>query len=99
MAKFRIRRAFEQPDPIAYVLVGTILEGQIAPGMWVDFVTGVSWRQGPITAVEYHRGSKAGDVWLIFRCTEEELVTWKLMAIRDDIMKVFEPPTLLAGLD
>ena len=83
---------------MAYVLAVTILEGQIAPGMCVDFVTGVSWRQGPITAVEYHKGSKAGDVWLIFRCTtEEEFGNWKLLAIRDDIMQAFEPPTLIAG--
>ena len=84
---------------MAYVLAVTTLEGQIAAGMWVDFVTGVSWQRGPISAVEYHKGSKAGDVWLIFRCaTEEELGRWKLMAIRDDIMQAFEPPTLLAGL-
>jgi len=67
--------------------------------MWVDFVTGVSWRQGPISAVEFQKRNKEGDVWLIFRCTEEGLGGWKLMAIRDDTMEAFEPPTMLAGLD
>ena len=98
MAKFRVRRAFGRPDRLAYVLVGTILEGRIAPGMGVDFVTAVSWRQGPITAIEYHKGSKGGDVWLVFRSTEEEIATWKLMAIRDDVMAVLELPTLLESL-
>jgi hypothetical protein len=64
--------------------------------MWVDFVSGVSWRQGPISSIEVHKGSREGDVWLIFRCTEDELVRWKLMAIRNDIMQAFEPPAVLA---
>ena len=63
-------------------------------------MTGVSWRQGPVTAVESHKGSSAGDVRLIFRCRDEDdLARWKLMAIRDDIMEAFEPPTLIVGLD
>jgi hypothetical protein len=99
VAKFRVRRAFEQTDPLAYVLAVNIIEGQIGPGMWVDFVTGVSWRQGSISAIEFHKGSREGNVWLIFRCTEEELGRWNLMAIRDDIMEAFEPPKLIAGLD
>ncbi len=99
MAKFQVRRAFEQSDPLAYILAVNIIEGQIRPGMWVDFVAGVSWRQGPISAIEFHKGSREDDVWLIFRCTEEELARWKLMAIRDDIMEAFEPPTLIVGLD
>jgi hypothetical protein len=84
---------------MAYVLAVDVIEGHIRLGMWVDFVTGVSWRQGPISAVEFHNRIKEGDVWLIFRCTEYELGSWKLMAIRNDIMEAFEPPTTIAGLD
>jgi hypothetical protein len=98
VAKFQVRTAFELPDESAYVLAGTILEGDIRPGMWLDFTSGVSWQRGPIDAIELHRGSTAGDVWLIFGCTPDALAQWRLMAIRADIINVFEPPTLLAGL-
>ena len=92
VAKFQVSRAFELSDKGAYVLAGIILEGEIRPGMWIDFTKGISWPMGPITEVELRKSDSRNEVWLIFKCGDLELAAWQLMAIDRDVMNIFGPP-------
>jgi len=99
MAKFHVSRAFELPGQGAFVLAGTIVEGEVQAGMWLDFSSGVSCPRGPIHSVEVQSSGGSEGVWLIFKTNSEGLALWQLLNIRDEVMNVFEHPQMIAGLD
>ena len=98
MAQFHVKRAFELPEESAFVLAGSIIEGEIRAGMFMDFCSGVSCLRGPIDSIQFQKSGGPEGVWLIFNEDSDDLALWRLLNIQDEIMNVFEM-RLISGLD
>jgi hypothetical protein len=99
MSQFHVKRAFEVAEQDAFALAGEIIEGEIRPGMFIDFVRGVSCLRGPIHSVESVRCDGGEEVCLMFKCKDEsERSLWGLLNIQGEMIRVFEMRQI-SGID
>jgi hypothetical protein len=91
MPKFRVTESFALESRSLFVLAGSIVEGDIEPGMLVGipFNPAVSMT-APIDAIEVAlRPGGAEDVCLCFRyADDEELSFWQALNIGEETLEV-----------
>jgi hypothetical protein len=89
MPRFHVRETFEIPDRKLFVLAGSIVEGQIRPGMFVPVPFNSSLEMtARIHSIEFARRSGGEDVCLCIESEPDALDLWRGLNIGDETFEI-----------
>ena len=89
MPKFHVKETFDLPDRKLFVMAGSILEGEIQPGMSVHIRCNPSFDiTAPIHSIETALRQGVEDVCLCIQSDHEEADFLSAFNIRDETLEV-----------
>jgi len=91
MGKFRVKSALAMPEVSAVVLIGTVVENEVAAGMFVrvplNSMTNYVVR---VQSVQLAAGPVRTDVALSLEADEDEQDFWRALGVEGELLEVSE---------
>jgi hypothetical protein len=89
MPKFHVRDTFEIPNRKLFVLAGSIVEGEIRKGMYINILCNSALNiSGEIHCVEFVRRKDGEDLCLCLEAGQNELDFWRAINISGETVEI-----------